>query len=1344
MPCVDESPICQPRVLTPFAKLVKAMTASAVPLASTRIVALYFDSCASHLSTPFREDFITLDESATSGTLDGIASGLEIKGTGIVRYVMQDDTGTNFTLEAQGYWVPQLKCRLVSPQDLHTIEGNPVEYRSAPGFEGVERFADLKIKPAMRGYSDMDPLQTCTMQFNRSNNLPIHTAQLPNAEAWTAQALGAAICETSKHNHNLDAAQKELLFWHFRLGHIGFAHIRFLARSGKLPVKNPKMVANCDKVLCSACQFGKASRRPAGTSKQIKDPLKEMELKKNDLTPGQRVSVDHFQSALPGRLYSSKGGTDRKDMYHGGSIFADHASGYIQVRHQVSLSAEDSIKAKLSYEQDSADAGVFVKAYHTDNGVFTSKDFMHQLISSNQQIRFSGVGAAHQNGVAERSIRTVVDMARTMMIHAAMRSPQGTISADLWPMAMDHAVWIYNRIPRMDTGLSTRELWTRSTFLPTKEILATCHTWGCPTYVLEPKLQKGGVKIPKWEPRSRRGAFLGFSRMHSTMIGLILNLRTKFISPQFHVVFDDMFTTITSNEDEVVPAIWSHLLMSPSARLRVTLDQDATPELDDDWLSAEDAENRRNARRDWIQQQSKHSRDNTSLRDWPSADGATPHPPEGGATRHPPEGDHTSTVPPVSRQMEHPSSLQREQVEQPTSLQREQSSSLQREQSVSNIVPGGDGQNSGETMSRNTPSPRRSSRPTRKPKRMDLQSHKPASQWVSDHTAAVAAIESGLFSADAWDEIQGMMACQAINHGTVFSAEPEVLKSQKRSSPDEPTLMEALSSPDSEEWGGAMKVEVVNLEKRKTWDVIQRSSVPKGVKIIPGTWAFKCKRKPDGSFRKHKARFCVRGDIQKRVSEEPMNTYAPVVQWSTVRLMLVMTCILSLQTQATDFSNAFAQAELPEPVYILPPAKYHCPEWGQDPILKLNKSLYGQAEAPRLWYEKLKAGLEARGFTACIVDPCLFLSPKIICVQYVDDCLWFYRNKDDLDALLQTFAEDGDEYNWEMSVEGSVKEYLGIGIDTRTQEEGGGFMLHQSGLIKKILAATDMVNCNGKKTPTSSDAPLGTNADGPPARYEHKWSYASVVGMMMYLASNSRPEIQFAVHQCARFTHNYRASHEDAILRICRYLKETNDEPRGLILNPSDKFQVDCCVDSDFAGLYGYEDSDDPLCARSRTGYVITFANCPILWVSKLQTEIALSTLHAKYVALSQSLRDLLPFKELAKDVVKGLGMDNRRLQFITKSSTFEHRPLDFVDKSNVHEDNAGAIVVATSPRLTPTSKFIAVKYHWFCSHIDPGDGSRPIKICKILGTKNPADIFTKSKSGQKGFEDLRMILCGW
>ena len=79
---------------------------------------------------------------------------------------------------------------------------------------------------------------------------------------------------------------------------------------------------------------------------------------------------------------------------------------------------------------------------------------MQELLKNDQTISLSGVGAAHQNGVAERTIKTVVSMACTMMLHAAMKSPEGTITTKLWPMAMDHASWIYNRIPKTDTSLS--------------------------------------------------------------------------------------------------------------------------------------------------------------------------------------------------------------------------------------------------------------------------------------------------------------------------------------------------------------------------------------------------------------------------------------------------------------------------------------------------------------------------------------------------------------------------------------------------------------------------------------------------------------------------------------------------------------------------------------------------------------------------------------------------------------------------------------------------------------------------------------------------------------------------
>ena len=75
-----------------------------------------------------------------------------------------------------------------------------------------------------------------------------------------------------------------------------------------------------------------------------------------------------------------------------------------------------------------------------------------------------------------------------------------------------------------------------------QETLATV-TFG---YVQHPKLQKPRVKIPKWDSRSRRGVNMGFSKMHSTQVGLVLNLLTGSISPQFHVVFDDMFSAVMS------------------------------------------------------------------------------------------------------------------------------------------------------------------------------------------------------------------------------------------------------------------------------------------------------------------------------------------------------------------------------------------------------------------------------------------------------------------------------------------------------------------------------------------------------------------------------------------------------------------------------------------------------------------------------------------------------------------------------------------------------------------------------------------------------------------------------
>ena len=80
-------------------------------------------------------------------------------------------------------------------------------------------------------------------------------------------------------------------------------------------------------------------------------------------------------------------------------------------------------------------------------------------------------------------------------------------------------------------------------------------------------------------------------------------------------------------------------------------------------------------------------------------------------------------------------------------------------------------------------------------------------------------------------------------------------------------------------------------------------------------------------------------------------------------------------------------------------------------------------------------------------------------------------------------------------------------------------------------------------------------------------------------------------------------------------------------------FSLDCYVDANFAGLWNHENDQDPVCVKSRSGYVMMLNGCPVHWVSKLQTEIALSTLESEYIALSTAMRELLPMRNFVLEI---------------------------------------------------------------------------------------------------------------
>ena len=120
-----------------------------------------------------------------------------------------------------------------------------------------------------------------------------------------------------------------------------------------------------------------------------------------------------------------------------------------------------------------------------DNGVYTSQEFLKELISNGQGIKHSGVGGHHHNGSAENAIKNIQRKARTMMIHAALRWPDQS-EKDLCPLVLDHAIYLHNNLPREETGLSPEELWTRSSSSHT--MLTHARVGRCPAYFLDPYL----------------------------------------------------------------------------------------------------------------------------------------------------------------------------------------------------------------------------------------------------------------------------------------------------------------------------------------------------------------------------------------------------------------------------------------------------------------------------------------------------------------------------------------------------------------------------------------------------------------------------------------------------------------------------------------------------------------------------------------------------------------------------------------------------------------------------------------------------------------------------------------
>ncbi len=808
-----------------------------------------------------------------------------------------------------------------------------------------------------------------------------------------------------------------------------------------LPCRAKGPTCDIDGLKCVACLCAKAQRRSthSQTRHDPDDLLRFRQqlngeatasLKRGHVAPGDCVSADHYLSPINGRLYSSFGREQRG--YSCGTIFVDHASRKVFNFPQLSTTAVDTIRSKHTLERMAHDEGIIIKQIHSDNGVFSSAAFRADCETQSQKLSFSGVGAHHQNGVAESNIKTISQWARANMLHAALHWHEHA-NIKLWPQAIDYAVWVFNRLPSVDHGLSPNKLWSGSR--NTSYDLRRTHPFGCPVFILDPALQDGH-KTPKWDTRARRGMFVGFSALHSSLVPLILNVSTGKITPQFHVVFDDKFQTVMSvPQGTTLRDEWLNILAFGNDCF-LDVDDANTTEPDRPSVLPEEF-------MDWL-----HPTPASSF-----------EPPSPGIT--PPVG--MPFIPPIIVDQED----QVELIDDPTTTP----------------APEGDPHTSnapatveGLTASKGAPSTTFRRNPPRavgswkdgpaniRNRPIEGEEYDFSFCSLSDDPPVAFVARRGycqaqplphrLYKPDVldcyllqrqWDNslhhhpfhhmsLTNDFDVDIISDPRVLEAYPTAIKSSKYDE-DNPSYDMAMNGPFQGEFYEAMKLKLNPITNDfNCWDLVPH--LP-GMNVLPSTWAFKIKRYPDGSLKKFKARFCARGDRQLE-GIDYFETWAPVVQWSTIRIVLIVALKLGYCSTQCDITAAFIHAILPndEEIYVRQPRGFRQKE---NHVLRLRRSLYGLKQAPRHFFHYLTNRLLKQGLQQSIHDPCLFFSSSMIVIVYVDDLLIFAKSSN----LIDTFILSMQRKNICLRKEGTAEGYLGVDIK------------HIDGKLSKHLVSTN-------------------------------------------------------------------------------------------------------------------------------------------------------------------------------------------------------------------------------------------------------------------------------------------------
>lgn len=1155
----------------------------------------------------------------------GIATGKLKRGTLIWNW--EDDGGKihHFKIP-NSYYAPSGGMRLLSPQhwakETYTMTGKVAsqetlqdrviihwgdkQYNKTVMLHAHTNVATMHMSPNVNEYSKflnkynlknkgkLMCYTTNVVQNNNTCSIQTTSEETEHDLKTVPRVLNLELDKNQREENSsqmyaeLDPRPAELLKIHKRYNHISMISLQHMARAGIIP----KRLATCDVPACKACLYGKAIKKKwRDRFPKIPRPLKII------LSPGQVVSTDQLISPTPG-LIAQMLGKPTVLRYTCATIYVDHYSGYTYVHMQHTQDAEHTVKGKLAFEAHASTFGVKIGHYHADNGIFNATLWRQSCEKNQQGLSFAGVNTHHQNGLAERRIRTLQELTRTSLNYACQKWKK-VLTFNLWPYAMRTSNDALNNILSAKHNFKYTPL---QKFAGVQQQVTNkdWHHFGCPAYVLKEELQGYTNIYHKWKDRARIGVYLGKSPQHATSVSLVLNIHTGLTSPQFHVKMDSTFETV-KDMDEDMESLWQikcGFTHRPHAGQKCTHDSST-------W--------------EYI---------NKSLR-------LDPQSGEKGITSRNP-------------------TLKPEGVTLPLE---------------------------GDILIADNP---------------DLNI---SLGWRSQRVKSPIERLTYVHATELMDPSQNVIG--EIGNAYPPSTSYPLTIHAASMDPDTMYLHQAKKQEDLPEFKKAISLELQAHLDNKSFILIKKKDLPEGHKALPAVWAMKRKRRvATGEIYKWKARLNIDGSKQIKGLHYD-ESFSPVASWESIRTIMVIAMSKNWHMRQVDYVQAFPQAPVERELYMKIPQGLNLKNHNMDEyFLKILRNIYGQVQAGKVWHEYLIGKLMSIGFTQCQWESCILIRGQLIYILYIDDSIIIAPELRDIEECIQEIKNT----NLKLTDEGIVSEFLGVKIERRGKDT---ILFSQPTLIKTILQELRLLN--NQTTSTPKDIPMKSSkilSRHPTSKdFDGNFHYRRLIGMLNYLERCSRPDISYAVHQCARFCEEPKVEHGLAVKLLGRYL--LNQPQNGIIATLSQE-DIVAYVDADFAGNWDPEISEwDKDTARSRHGYIIMYRGIPISWASQLQTEIALSSTESEFIGLSALLRKIIPILELLQE------LNNAGFAVTTTSP---------VIRATVYEDNEGARAIANVPKMRPRTKHLNVKYHHFRTYID----SDKVMIESIDTDEQPADMMTK------------------